>query len=218
MEQSSSKESDVDESDIEEEKQKESLINKKKKKKKKSFMKGILIYFWKNYKIFFFNLKIELINKILNHNISANQTSNNLSTPAKPVSNANKDESVDLNNDNDEKNEHTVEDETQITKVTNGTSTPITSVQAVINNTFQQNEQYDKHKEDKNQNMVNEIRDDDEQKKPTFPKTNGNGKVNGKHNSKSNSINHKSKKREMDSSDDLTLNNTKKKMKRLLQS
>ncbi|PKY13521.1 WD40 repeat-like protein [Rhizophagus irregularis] len=195
LEQLSSKESDVDESDIEEEKQKESPISKKKKKNKKSFMK-------------------------------AHQTSNNLSTPvlnSKPVSKTNKDESVDLNND--EKNEHTVEDvedvedkSQKITKVTNGTSTPITSVQVVTNNTFQQNEQYDKHKEDKNQNMVKKIRDDDEQKKPTLPKTNGNGKLNGKHNSKSNSINHKSKKREMDSSDDLTLNNTKKKMKKLLQS
>jgi hypothetical protein len=48
LEQLSSKESDVDESDIEEEKQKESPISKKKKKNKKSFMKGISIYFLKN--------------------------------------------------------------------------------------------------------------------------------------------------------------------------
>ncbi|GES99517.1 WD repeat-containing protein 75 [Rhizophagus clarus] len=183
----SSKESEVDESDIEEEKKIESPISKKKKKKKKSFMK-------------------------------ADQTSNDLSTSvlnSKSVSNTNKDEQTngleDLNKN--EQNGHTVEDKAQkITKVPNGTSTPIMTMQVVI----EQNEQYGTHIEDKNQN-IKEIRGDDEPKKPTLLKTNGNGKVNGKHNNKpnSNSINQKSKKREMESSDDLTLNNTTRKTRRL---
>jgi hypothetical protein len=90
------------------------------------------------------------------------------------------------------------------------------SVQVVINNdAFQQNEQNGTHKEDKNQNIVKEIRDDEEPKKSILPKTNGNGKINGNHNSTSNSINQKSKKREMESTDNLTLNNKTKKTKRL---
>lgn len=142
-----------------------------------------------------------------------------MSTPvsnSKSVSNTDKDEqkneSAYLNNN--EQNGHTVEDKTQkITKVSNGTSTSIMTVQVVI----KQNEQYGTQIEDKNQN-IKEIRDDEEPKKPTLPKTNGNGKVNGKHNSKPNSIDQKSKKREMESSDDLTLNNTTRKTRRLLQS
>ena len=62
-----------------------------------------------------------------------------------------------------------------------------------------------------------EIRNNEKQKEPKLPKTNGNGKVNGKHETKS-EFNHKtSKKREMnDSSDNLTLNHTTKKTKRKL--
>jgi len=144
-----------------------------------------------------------------------NQTSNNLSTP---VSNSNKVEQKNESIKNGESVEDTHIKPQKITKVPNGTST---SVQVAINYTVQQNE-YGTHKEDKNHNVVKqndvEIRDNEKPekpKKPTSPKTNGNGKVNGKHDTEPNSINsdETSKKRELDSSDDLALNNTTKKRK-----
>ncbi|RIA99515.1 quinon protein alcohol dehydrogenase-like superfamily [Glomus cerebriforme] len=188
------KEPEMSESDIEEEKPKESLISKKKKKNKKKLPKAVE---------------------------NDNQTSNNL-TPASAsatASNSNKvepkNESTNLNNE--KKNGHTVEfvkdkqnEPQKVTKFPNGTST---SVQ--VDDAVKENEQ----KEDKNKNVIKqsdvEILDNDKLNTPKSPKANGNGKMNGKHFIKPNSINHNetSKKRERDSSDDLTLNNTTKKRK-----